>query len=150
MKHLCSLVPYDGHRAGVEICKNYENPLGCKHSKTARTIPDQAMYRHVCDKDAYRPPSGSGIRQKWKPSIKVTGDMFVTCQAGDGVEMKDGVQFQWCDGSIGTLEEVLGKSAPLFRWGGVDLTELEEEDVSALVGKGTYAHWMDVWSGKTE
>jgi hypothetical protein len=149
-KHLCDLVLANKPRAGVDICENDENHIGCNHSATRRTLPHRAVYHHVCDKNAYRPPAGSGIRLKWKPSIKVNADMFVTRQAGAGAQLKDGLRFQWCDGSILTLEEVFGDSAPLFCWGGVDLLELEEEEVTKLVGKGTFQHWLDVWGGKME
>jgi hypothetical protein len=154
-KHLCSLIPTndDKPHAGVEICTSNQTTLGCEHSATTRTLPHRAIYHHVCDKNAYRGPATAGfgsIRPKWKPSIRVTGDVFVTCQSGDGAQLKDGVKFQWCDGSICTLEEVYGMAAPLFCWGGVDLLELGEDEVNVLVGKGTYQYWLDVWAGKSE
>lgn len=149
MKYLCTPAA-DKHRSGADICKNYENNLGCKHSETDRAIPYQAPYRHVCDKDGYNPPARSGIRHSWKPSINTTKDMFIRAKSGDGSELKNGVQFQWCDGSICTLEEVYSKDAPLFCWGGIDLLELEKDEREALVGKGRYEYWVEVWSGKKE
>jgi hypothetical protein len=149
-KHLCRLVPNDGLRAGVEICKDYETPLGCKHSETARPIPRRAMYRHVCDKDAYKTPAGSGMRPKWTPAIKAAFPLVVTNSDKNSGQLKDSVQFKWCDGSVCTLEEVFGDDAPRFCWGGVDLLRLTEGEVVEMVGKGAYQHWVGVWSGEAE
>jgi hypothetical protein len=142
-KHLCSLVPDDGYRAGVVICDNYETPEACKHSQTERTVPHRAMYHHVCNRSMDQP------RRKWTPSIRVP-DIFVTAQAGKGGKLKDSVQFQWCDGSLRSLEDIFNKHAGSFNWWGGDLLKMEEEEVCRLIGKGKYEHWVGVWSGKTE
>jgi hypothetical protein len=149
-KHLCKLVPNDGHGAGVEICKNYETPSGCKHSDTTRAIPHRAIYRHVCHKDAYRPPAGTGIRPKWTPLIKEPFSVYMTGRSADDGELKNSVQFRWCDGSLCSVEDVFGRNAGDFNCGGVDLLKLEEQDVCRLVGKGTYEHWVGLWSGNAE
>lgn len=48
------------------------------------------------------------------------------------------------------MEEVFGKNAGEFRWRGVDLLQVGEEEVCRLVGKGTYEHWVAVWSGERQ
>lgn len=160
-KHLCQRVPYydygGGRRAGVEICKSdSETPLfGCRHSETSRTIPHQAIYRHVCDRKPAGPPpaTGSGgCRPKWTPVIKEQPfSVFVTGTPRGGGKLKDSVQFRWCDGSLCTVEDVFGEnSAGEFNWRGVDLLRLEEGEMRKLVGKGTYEHWVGVWSGSKE
>lgn len=147
-KHLCKRVPHDGLRAGVEICKNYETPLGCKHSETTRPVPHRAIYRHVCDKN--KPPTGSGTRPIWRPSIREPVSMYVTGTPESGGNIKNSMQFWWCDGSLRSVEDVYGKHAGGFSWRGMDLLQLKEEEVCRLTGKGTYEHWVGVWSGNKE
>ena len=149
MKHLCDLVPYDGHRAGVAKCNNYETPLGCPHSQTTRAVPHQAIYRHVCDQ-AYKSDAESGIRPKWKPTIKKPATAFVTSRSENGGKLKDSMQFWWCDGHLRTLEQVFGESAGPFPQPMGDLLHTPEEVVCKLIGKGTYEHWVGVWSGNAE
>lgn len=149
-KHLCRLANTDVNAAGVEICKNFETPSGCKHSQTSRPTPHRAMYLHVCQPDAHRPLAGSGIRPKWTPLIKEPFSVYMTGRPDNGGKLKNSAQFRWCDGSLCSVEDVFGRNAGVFYRGGVDLLKMEREEMCRFVGKGTYEHWVDVWSGKAE
>ncbi len=74
----------------------------------------------------------------------------MTGHSRNGGKLRNSAQFRWCDGSLCTVEDVFGKDAGAFYCGGVDLLKMEREEMCRFVGKGTYEHWVGVWSGKSE